>query len=621
MRVARYMRAAVFALCVSSVPAVAQTDAPRPVDEVMSLSASRTDDGSISLSFKVAPGVYLYKDKIAAISGGQPVPVQTPPGKSKDDPTFGAVEIYDHDVAAKVDPRAADAAKPLDVTYQGCAERGVCYPPVTRRIDLAQLDHAGAVVAARPVDEDAGDGDLEAHVADDVAAASVEPSGSATARDTKVPPPDQGAALAPTLTGSLPLVLATFFGLGLLLAFTPCVYPMLPILVGVLARAGETLSARRGFVLSGAYAFAMALAYGALGVAAAWSGQNLQTALQTPIALTVAAFVFVGLALSMFGVFHLQAPGAIASRFSGIMARARGSVLGAAALGFVSALVVGPCVTPPLAAALVYVAQTGDIARGSAALFAMGLGMGAPLVAVGLFGAKILPKSGPWLEGVKKGFGVVFLAIAIVLMGRIAPPTATLGLWAAFSIALGVFLGAFDGVGRRTSPFRRLSKAAGVGAVAYGVALVVGVASGADDPARPLARLAAAPASAPNEGPAAKTVASAAELASALETARAEGRPSVVTFTADWCVTCSENERTIASSAPLKNSLNQFVDIEIDVTRNDSQSRKIMKSLGVVGPPTMLIYDRRGEELRQQRSTGAVDVDALMRALEKARTS
>lgn len=606
-RLASVVAAVSFCL-LASISALAQSAAPLPAQNVMSLKATRSDDGLIVLSWKVAPGVYLYRDKIAAKSGSQPVPVDTARGKVKDDPTFGAVEIYDADFVGKVDGRGVDPTKPLELTYQGCAESGVCYPPITQEIDLARIAQPGVEVAA-VTKQEAGGADLQDHVAD-----VKTPEAAFGPSDATSSPP---FTLAPDLNGSFAFVLATFFGLGLLLALTPCVYPMIPILVGVLARSGETLSPRRGLALSASYGFAMATAYGALGVAAAWSGQNLQIALQTPVALTLSSFVFVALALSMFGVFQLQAPTAIASRISGLTSRARGSALGAASLGFVSALIVGPCVTPPLAAALVYVAQTGDVARGSSALFMMGLGMGAPLVAVGVFGARILPKSGPWLETVKHGFGVVFLAVAIMLIGRIAPPAATLALWALFAIGLGVFLGAFDAIGRRSRAAERLSKAAGVAAVVYGAALIFGAASGGDDALRPLSHIvAAAPAAVPRSSE--TTVTSAEALDAALGAAREAGRPSLVTFTADWCSICAENDKTIRNSERLQATLQGFVVIKVDVTDNDAKSRTVMKELRIFGPPTALFYDRKGAELASLRSSGAVDVADFDRRLTQA---
>ena len=362
---------------------------------------------------------------------------------------------------------------------------------------------------------------------------------------------------------------------------------------------------------------AMASAYAALVVAAAWTGQNLQTTLQTPAALTVASLVFVGLALSMFDVFQLQAPSAIASRIAPFASRARGSVLGAASLGFVSALFVGPCVTPPLAAALVYVAQTGEVARGSSALFALGLGMGAPLVAVGVFGAKILPKSGGWLTGIKHGFGVVFLGVAIVLIGRVAPPAVTLTLWALLAIGLGVFLGAFDAVGGDAAAGRRLSKSAGVAAVVYGATLVVGAASGADDALRPLSRLAIARAQSETHSTGV-TVDNAEGLAAALKEARASGRPSLVLFTADWCAACAENEAAMEASGAVQARLQDFAVVRVDVTDNDPDAKAVMKDQRVVGPPTALLYDRMGAELPDLRSIGAIDLEVFPENLRRA---
>jgi thiol:disulfide interchange protein DsbD len=606
MRFERLVAFVTFAVCVFASPLVlAQSPEPAPAEEAMALKASRAADGAIDLAWVIAPGVYLYRDKIAAASGGRPVPVGTPPAKRKDDPTFGPAEIYDATFSAKVEARHVDPSAPLDVSYQGCAARGVCYPPITKRLNLADIPETGAETSADFGRADAAVGHQD-RVAD-------KPSASPTV-------PSSSTSLAPDLEGDIAIVLATFFGLGLLLALTPCVYPMIPILVGVLARSGEALSPRRGLALSLSYVLAMATAYGALGVVAAWSGQNLQTALQTPVALTLASIVFVVLALSMFGLVQLQAPSAIASRVAPLTSRARGSAFGAAALGFVSALIVGPCVTPPLAAALVYVAQTGDVVRGSAALFALGLGMGAPLVAVGVFGARILPKSGRWLEGIKHGFGVVFLGIAILLIGRVAPPAATLALWALFAIGIGVFLGALDASGPDGSVWRRLSKAAGVAAIFYGAALVAGAASGADDALRPLSRLAMAPAPSEARTPEA-TVDSAAGLAAALQAARASGRPSLVMFTASWCVACAENETAMSASGTLQERLRDFSVIKVDVTGNDAKAKTVMKDHRVFGPPTILFYDRRGAELSNLRSSGAVNLPQFEEKLRQTQAT
>jgi thiol:disulfide interchange protein DsbD len=588
-----------------AVYGVARAADPFPTSQqAISLAATR-EEGSIKLSWTLAPGVYLYRDKIAAKSGGRSLQVATPAGKTKDDPTFGPVEIYDANVSGTVDAGGLDRSMPLEVTYQGCAERGICYPPVTKQIDLQRIGQIDAKTVVSPTPEPNGI-DLQDHVSDEAV-----PGASA---ESHVSFP---AALAPNLTGEFTVVLAAFFGLGLLLALTPCVYPMIPILVGILARSGEALSPGRGLALSVSYVLAMATAYGMLGVAAAWSGQNLQTALQTPAALIVGSAIFVALALSMFDVFHFQAPTALSSRFAGTAARARGSVSGSALLGFVSALIVGPCVTPPLAAALVYVAQTGDVVRGSSALFALGLGTGAPLIAVGLFGAKLMPKSGPWLEAVKHGFGVVFLAVAVMLVGRVASPQVTVALWALFAIGLGVFLGAFDPIGRRSGAGERLSKAAGVAAVVYGAALVLGAASGAQDALRPLAHLAASPSTTQPRG-SDTTVTSKGQLEAALASSKIMGRPSLLIFTAGWCSTCAENEKTMANSEALQAKLREFSVVKVDVTGNDAEAAFLMKGLGVVGPPTTLFFDKSGAEIAALRSIGPIEAADFQRRLTQA---
>jgi thiol:disulfide interchange protein DsbD len=408
------------------VPVSAQSGNPPPADQVFSLTASRSTEGGLQLDWRIASGDYLYRDKIAAkTAAGESVAITTPPGQIKDDPTFGTTEIYHDHVQADIAATDLPAGQVV-VIYQGCAERGICYPPVRKRIDLAAMTVTNGA-AADPLQ------DIEAAVPDQSpvgSPANVSASGDGISATTRL------------LGGHVLAMLAAFFGFGLLLSFTPCVFPMIPILSGLLARSGEHLSAKRGFVLSAAYVLAMALAYAALGVAAAWSGQNLQIALQTPLALGAISLVFVALALSMFGLYDLQLPARWIGRLSGGAAGNRGSIGGAALLGFGSAMIVGPCVTPPLAAALLYVAQAGDLARGASALFALGLGMGVPLLAFGTFGAGLLPKSGPWLVRIKHVFGFVFIGMAVWMLSRVVPEWLTVELWGACLIGLGSYLGA-----------------------------------------------------------------------------------------------------------------------------------------------------------------------------------
>lgn len=607
----------VFALVVlvlGSIGAGAQFNIPS-ADEVFRLSASKSADGGIILDWAIAPDMYLYRDKVivsASRGDAKPLPVETSPGQKKDDPTFGETEVY-HDAArATVSAGALAAAgspQTIHVTYQGCAEKlGICYPPETKAIELATLPAAANQGATVP------NGPSLWSTMPTGPSQPVETAASATTAPT---PPQTASQDNAWMSGSLASVLATFLGFGLLLTFTPCVLPMIPILSGMLARSGGQLSAGRGFALSTTYVLAMAAAYGLLGIAAAWSGQNLQAALQTPWALGAMSVLFVVLALSMFGLFELQLPSSWTSFISGRTSGMGGSLPGAAALGFTSALIVGPCVTPPLAGALLYVSQTGDTMRGAAALFMLGLGMGLPLIVYGTVGARALPKSGLWLVRVKQAFGVVFLGVAIAMVSRIASPQVSLALWAMLAIGAGVFLGAFDAV--PTCPVRRLAKAAGIAAVLYGGTLVVGAASGATDPFQPLATLAHGSAPAAATELASTRVTTPAEFDAAVETARAQGKPILVDFTAEWCVTCKEIDRTVFANPTVQARLKDVAFIRADVTDYNDASRTLMQRFGVVGPPTILFLDpKTGQEVAPARTIGTIDADGFLHKITAA---
>lgn len=558
-------------------------------DEAFTVSATRETDGGLSLSWRIAPGTYLYRESLKAGMGGASVPLALPPGEEKDDPNFGPVEIYHRSVTAQATGLPATGA--LDISFQGCAEQGVCYPAVTRRVDLATL----AITPAPPRPE---------------AAPVEQPASPAAVPEAPAPeaPAQPGAMDALFHRGLLPL-LGAFFGLGLLLAFTPCVFPMLPILSGILAGNGAKPTPARGLALSGAYGVAMAAAYGVLGMGAAWTGANLQAALQMPWAIGLMAAVFVVLAGAMFGLFNLAVPSALAAR---LPSGGRGSISGAAGLGFASALVVGPCVTPPLAAAMLYAAQTGDAARGASALFMLGLGMAAPLVAVGAFGAQILPRSGRWLLAIKQGCGVLFLAIAVWLATRVLPDAAGLALYGLLAIGLGVFAGGFDTLTSDAGPGHRIGKTAGIAAVAGGLLLLVGAAGGASDPLRPLAFLAAPARPAPAETREVR-VSSPAALTRALAAAGQDGRPTLVSFTADWCTVCKSNEAAMAAPAAAAR-LSRLDRIAVDVTRYGDGAQALMGRYAVIGPPTLFLLDPTGREVPGSRHVGALtlaDIDRL----------
>lgn len=571
---------------------------PLPADEVFRLQASRDGSGAVMLDWTIAPGTYLYRDSLKASDGGVPVPLALPDGVEKDDPNFGHVEVYhDHVEAALPLELGADR---LTVRYQGCAEQGICYPPVEKTIDLASLSISGSgnrlSAAAAPSSpwqtaSTAGPVALETNLAE------TGPGETDTAESY--------------LNGNVFWMVAGFLGFGLLLSLTPCVFPLIPILSATLAGAGAKLSAGRGFVLSLSYVLAMATAYGLVGLVAGLSGANLQASLQTPWALGFSAAVFIVLSLGMFGLFELQLPSALASRLAG---RGRGgSVAGAAVLGFGSALIVGPCVTPPLAAAMLYAINTGEAAKGAAALFALGLGMGLPLVAFGTFGARILPKSGPWLVAIRQGFGVVFLGVAVMLVARLLPPPAALALWGATAIGLAVFAGAFDRLSARSGWGERAAKAGGLVTFIAGVVMLVGAAAGEGDPLKPLAFLADAPQ--PRHQVTETQVTSLAAFDEVL--AGAGQAPVLVSFTADWCTICKSNEKIMAEPA-IAARLQDVAMITVDVTRQNGDARALMDRFSVVGPPTLFLVDRDGREVGNSRITGVITPETIAQNLSRA---
>ena len=417
--------------------------------EAFALEVEPQPDGSRLLRWDIAEGYYLYRDYLSAETGdGATLPLETEPGITQDDPTFGTVEVYFQEAEARIGP----VQGPVRVTYQGCQDGGICYPPVTDTLPAIEAAAAPAPAEETVAEQASGGGITLAE--------------------------DSGLLDGLSARGGPILVLAGFFGFGLLLAFTPCVFPMFPILAGLLAGQDGTVGARRGALLSGVYVLAMAAAFGLLGLIAAWSGQNLQLVLQSPWAVGVVAVIFVALALSMFGLYEMRLPQAWTARLSGVGAGRGGTLGGAAALGFTSALIMGPCVTAPLAGALLYIARTGDAWLGAGALFALGLGQGVPLLIAGTFGARMLPRAGAWMEGVKAAFGVVFLGMAIWLGGRLLPGPAVLALWAALLLGAGVFIGGLDRLEPGSGAAPRLRKTAGLAAILVAVLMGLGAAAG-----------------------------------------------------------------------------------------------------------------------------------------------
>jgi thiol:disulfide interchange protein DsbD len=556
------------------------------VDEAFRVRALAHADGAVTVSFDIAPGYYLYREQMGfeavGAAAAQAARVELPPGTPKTDPYYGQQQVFYGAVEARVHfPAAADVGAPREllVRYQGCADAGLCYPPQQRTLQVTRAAGAGVDVAV---------------------------PGAASA--VMLSETDE---LARVLLRDAPgWMLLTFFVAGLLLAFTPCVLPMVPILSAIIGGQHGEPSARRGFALSAVYVLAMSLTYTAAGVIAGLFGQNLQALFQHPAVLIGFSAVFVALALAMFGVYELQLPVALQTRLAALSQRQRGgSYLGVGVMGVLSALIVGPCVAAPLAAALIVIGTTGDPLRGGMALFALSLGMGVPLLAVGVFGPRLLPRAGPWMGFVKNIFGLLLLAVAVYLLARLLDDAQALAAWAALALIAALVL--VRRVPRGAAPshprLRRWRLGAGAAALVYAAALAVGAATGGSDPLRPLAGLG----SSPHTPLGFQRIKSVHDLDRVLAAARRDGRTVMLDFYADWCVSCKQLERETFSDPRVRAQLRDSVLIQADVTAYDADDKALLDRFGLYGPPAILFFGRDGREQRGFRVIGFIAADAF----------
>lgn len=529
------------------------------------MEAKALDAHTVELRFTVAEGYYLYRDKFKFTTepAGQPIEPAFPPPQRKNDPQFGETEIYRGVLTLPVRLAQAQGPVTLTVRTQGCADAGLCYPPFTRTAQLTPPPGAAVAGAA----------------------------GAATAAPAATALPQDESSRIGALLGqqSLALTLASFFGFGLLLSFTPCVLPMVPILSGIIVGQGKQVNRRRAFMLSLAYVLGMAVTYTLAGVAAGLSGTLLTSALQNPWVLGSFAAVFVLLSLSMFGFYELQLPASLQSRLNDSANRTGGSMLGLAFMGALSALIVGPCVAAPLAGALLYIAKTGNAWLGGAALFAMALGMGVPLLLVGMAAGSLLPRAGAWMEGVKRTFGVMLLGVALWLVSPVLPALALMLLLAALLLFTGVYLHALDPLPPQASGWQRFGKGTGVMSALIGAALLIGALAGARDPLQPLAALRRGDTSgtAQAEAPTFERVRTVAELEARL--ARTT-RPVMLDFYADWCVSCKEMEHLTFKAPDVRTRMQQMDLVQVDVTDNTAHDKALLMRFSLFGPPGIVFF-------------------------------
>ncbi|HSU64079.1 MAG TPA: protein-disulfide reductase DsbD [Burkholderiales bacterium] len=556
----------------------ASTDNLLEPEAAFRFSAYALEGSAIEVAFAIAEGYYLYRDRFRfSAEGNRGVRLgapQFPPGLKHKDEFFGEVETYRRELRIRI-PVEGDGRFDLKVVSQGCADAGVCYVPMESKLSL-RLDGSGGAAA---------------------------PRFSVYASDIDI---------ARLFEGNFAIVLGGFLLFGLLLTFTPCVLPMVPILSGIIAGEGAELNKLRALALSLSYVLGMAIAYAAAGVAAALSGSLIAAALQNAWVLGSFALVFVVLALSMFGFYDLRLPGFLHHRLHHAHRRLQGGrVASVAAMGVLSAVIVSPCVAAPLAGALLYISQTRDVALGGAALFAMALGMGVPLVAVGVSEGALLPRAGAWMSGVKKFFGVLLLAVALWIVSPVLPAAVRMIAWAALLIGSGVFLRAIDPLPAAAAGWWRLWKAAGIALLVAGLALLVGALAGSRDPLRPLAGLASggAPAAAPLPW---MRVASLGELEDRL---RSAGKPALLDFYADWCVSCKEMEAYTFSDPRVRATLEGVVLLQADVTANSEAHRALLKRFALFGPPGIIFFDAQGREIKGLRVIGYQDAERFLKTL------
>lgn len=597
---------ALLANLLSFAPSALAADPIEP-EKAFAVRAHALDPQTIEIVFDVARNYYLYGNKFRYEANSPGVQLGTPEkpaGKLKHDEFFGEVETHRGELRILL-PVSAPADTPpfeLVVTSQGCWDGGICYPPTQQKVAID--------LTAPPPQSGGGLLDKVLGGRASGAAQSVPPAN--VAADTGS---DESGRIAGLLKdASAPLILLSFLGFGLLLAFTPCTFPMIPILSGIIVGQGHKVSHGRAFMLSLAYVLGMAVTYALAGVAAGVTGTLLSAALQNVWVLSAFALVFVLLSLSMFGFYELQLPNALQSRLATTASHEKGGHLGGVAvMGVLSALIVGPCVAAPLAGALLYIAQTGDAVLGGWALFAMGLGMGAPLLAVGVASRSLLPKVGPWMEGVKKAFGVLLLAVALWMLSPVIPPLATMLGWTALLLFSGIFLHAIDPLPPHAKGWQRFWKGVGVVLLIAGAAMLVGALAGSRDPLQPLAVL-RAEASAPVATPRFEKIGSIAELDARLAGAE---RPVMLDFYADWCVSCKEMERYTFSDPRVAERMGRMVLLKADVTANTDEHKALMKRFGLFGPPGIIFFDPQGQERKGLRVVGYMEADAFASVLDR----
>lgn len=559
---------------------------PLPVEQAFVTSAELFGDDTIVLSWKIAPRHYLYRERFhfnvtypnAASIGN----ILLPPGEFKEDGVFGKYQIYAHAVSIPLPIIHPNLEKTqVTINYQGCSEDGYCYPPTAK---LVSVNFVTRTIKIDPINT------------------SVNKSNT-----------QQEQFVGILAHERLFTTLLAFLGFGILLSFTPCVLPMLPILSGIILGHKDKMTAGKAFRLSVVYVLSMSLTYAIAGIFAALLGSSIQSAFQKPWVIILFSLFFVVLALSFFGFYHIRIPARLEERISNVSRHQRsGHYISVAIMGCLATLIVSPCVTPALVGVLTYIGQTGNAFLGGIVLFTLAFGMGIPIIIAGTAGGKLLPKAGMWMTTLEHSFGVLFLGLAIWMLQRILPEQVTLLLWAALFMVSAIYMGAFAPTSE--SGWNKLWKGVGLVLFSYGILMLVGAAQGNGNPLQPL-RVTALPQERTVNKPLFTRVTDLAAIKQAIDSAKMQHKSVVIDFYADWCISCKEMEQGVFQDPKVRAALQQVVALQVDVTENNQKDKSVMQYFNVIAPPTMLFFNAQGQWLSDKTLVGEIKSEQLLKQL------
>lgn len=588
------MKKWLLALLLSLIAISSNAVNPPPSEEVFKLSVNQVDPNTFTLIWQIKPGYFLYRDRIGLTETQHSnfnlgVP-RFPASVSKIDKQGNHYQVYRHQLILPISILGKEPGESLiDLHYQGCADDGFCYPPAQRQLRVT-IDKELALAGINFEDPHA-----------------INMTSDKTTSNNNI---EQVFANPNWL-----MIMLSFFGFGLLLSFTPCVLPMIPVLSGIIVGHSSSLTTRKAFLLSLSYVLSMSLTYAMVGAIVALLGSNLQIAMQTPVAITLFSLLFVLLALSMFGFFELKIPLSWQTKLASVSRnQASGHYVGAAIMGCLSSLILSPCVTAPLIGALSYIAHSGNVALGSLALFFSGLGMGTPLLLIGTSAGKWLPKAGPWMNKVKAFFGILLLGVALFLLQRIMPDIVIMMLWAALLVLSGIYLGALSPAPSLGDKF---SQGTGILLLVYGLLVLVGASMGESNPLQPLASLHWQTHNATSQYAAAvkPSVKTLAETEQAIH--QALGKPVMLDFYADWCTSCKIMEATTFKDPAVQAALKNFTVVKVDITGNNEAHKALLQKFNVIAPPTFLFFNAQGQELSNHRLVGEMSAAVFLKQIHK----